>query len=119
MSDDSQDDVFLPGGQLRTDLLNEEALQALQESGRLARETRWDSVRSPHLFMPGIGGAELACRLAPVRPKMKVLYLSASSDHAAPRSNPDRPAPLLKKPFTPESLARKVREVLDCRSAVE
>jgi len=51
MSDDSQDDVFLPGGQLRTDLLSEEALQALQESGRFARETRWDSVRSPHLFM--------------------------------------------------------------------
>jgi len=51
MSDDSQDDVFLPGGQLRTDLLNEEALQALQESGRFARETRWDSVRSPHIFM--------------------------------------------------------------------
>ena len=51
MSDDSQDDVFLAGGQLRVDLLSEEALQALQESARFARDTRWDSVRSPHLFM--------------------------------------------------------------------
>ena len=32
--DDSGGDVFLPGGRLR-----------------LARETRWDSVRSPHVFM--------------------------------------------------------------------
>ncbi|HTK78354.1 MAG TPA: response regulator [Gemmataceae bacterium] len=90
-----------------------EAQQIAQHNGRFLHLMVAD------LVMPGIGGAELACRLAPVRPKMKVLYLSASSDHAAPRGNPDRPAPLLKKPFTPESLARKVREVLDCRSAVE
>jgi ATP-dependent Clp protease ATP-binding subunit ClpA len=51
MSDDSADDVFLPGGQLRTDVLGEEAVQALEASARFARETRWDSVRSPHLFM--------------------------------------------------------------------
>ena len=45
------DDIFLPGGRLRLDLLTEAAVQALQESIRLARETRWDSVRSPHIFM--------------------------------------------------------------------
>jgi ATP-dependent Clp protease ATP-binding subunit ClpA len=33
------------------ELLNDAAAQALQESIRLARETRWDSVRSPHVFM--------------------------------------------------------------------
>ncbi len=49
--DDSVDDVFLPGGRLRPDLLTEGALRAMQESIRLARETRWDSVRSPHVFM--------------------------------------------------------------------
>jgi ATP-dependent Clp protease ATP-binding subunit ClpA len=31
--------------------LSEEAVRALRESLRLARETRWDSVRSPHVFM--------------------------------------------------------------------
>ena len=51
MPDDSMDDVFLPCGQLRTDLFSEEAVQALNESGRFAGETRWDSIRSPHLFM--------------------------------------------------------------------
>jgi len=45
------DDIFLPGGRLRQDVLTEPAAQAIQESMRLARETRWDSVRSPHIFM--------------------------------------------------------------------
>jgi ATP-dependent Clp protease ATP-binding subunit ClpA len=49
--DDSLDDIFLPGGRLRLDCLTEEALQALREALRLARETRWDSLRSPHVFM--------------------------------------------------------------------
>jgi ATP-dependent Clp protease ATP-binding subunit ClpA len=45
------DDIFLPGGRLRLDGFTEESLRALRESLRLARETRWDSVRSPHVFM--------------------------------------------------------------------
>jgi ATP-dependent Clp protease ATP-binding subunit ClpA len=49
--EDSPDDIFLPGGRLRLDCFTEDALRALRESLRLARETRWDSVRSPHVFM--------------------------------------------------------------------
>lgn len=49
--DDPVDDIFLPGGRVRPDLLSETAAVALKESIRLARETRWDSVRSPHVFM--------------------------------------------------------------------
>jgi len=49
--DGSVSDVFVPGGRLRLDILNEAAIKALRESLRLARETRWDSVRSPHIFM--------------------------------------------------------------------
>lgn len=44
-------DVFQPGGGIRWELLTREAGQALRESIRLARDTRWDSVRSPHIFM--------------------------------------------------------------------
>jgi ATP-dependent Clp protease ATP-binding subunit ClpA len=47
----SVDDIFLPGGRLRLDCFNDEALRALREGLRLARETRWDSIRSPHVFM--------------------------------------------------------------------
>ncbi len=49
--DESVDDVFHPGGLLRLDLLTPSAIEAMKESIRLARETRWDSVRSPHVFM--------------------------------------------------------------------
>lgn len=49
--DDSVDDVFLPGGRIRLEVLNEFAVQALREALRMARETRWDCVRSPHIFM--------------------------------------------------------------------
>jgi ATP-dependent Clp protease ATP-binding subunit ClpA len=49
--DDSVDDIFSPCGRLRVDLLTETSMSALCESIRLARETRWDSVRSPHVFM--------------------------------------------------------------------
>jgi ATP-dependent Clp protease ATP-binding subunit ClpA len=45
------DDVFLPGGRLRFDMLSDSAGAAMHEALRLARETRWDSVRSPHVFM--------------------------------------------------------------------
>ncbi len=49
--DNSVDDIFLPGGRMRPELLDAGAARALEESLRLARETRWDSVRSPHVFM--------------------------------------------------------------------
>jgi hypothetical protein len=45
------EDVFSPSGGLRLELLDPGAADAVRESVRLARETRWDSVRSPHVFM--------------------------------------------------------------------
>jgi ATP-dependent Clp protease ATP-binding subunit ClpA len=47
----SRDDIFRPGGQICADRLAEPTTHVLQEALRLARETRWDSVRSPHIFM--------------------------------------------------------------------
>src|SRR3954454_11587014 len=49
--DDTTDDIFLPGGRLRLDVLTSSSIDALREAIRLAQETRWDSVRSPHVFM--------------------------------------------------------------------
>ncbi len=54
----SVDDIFAPGGGLRLDLLEESAASAVRESIRLARETRWDSLRSPHIFMGLLAGAQ-------------------------------------------------------------
>src|SRR5262245_23863412 len=44
-------DIFHPCGNLRADLLTPDAGEALRASLRLTRETRWDTVRSPHVFM--------------------------------------------------------------------
>ncbi len=49
--DDPSNDIFLPDGHLRGESFAEPTLTALHESVRFAGETRWDSVRSPHLFM--------------------------------------------------------------------
>lgn len=46
-----QGDIFHPGGQLCPERLSQPTARVLQEALRLARETRWDSVRSPHIFM--------------------------------------------------------------------
>jgi ATP-dependent Clp protease ATP-binding subunit ClpA len=50
-SDPDRQDIFLPGGHPRRECLSDAAAQVLCEAVRLARDTRWDSVRSPHLFM--------------------------------------------------------------------
>lgn len=47
----SRPDVFQPGGQLQSDCLTEPTAKVLREAVRLARETHWDSLRSPHIFM--------------------------------------------------------------------
>jgi CheY-like chemotaxis protein len=66
------------------------------------------------VLMPQMTGPELAQHLAPLRPAMKVLYMSGyTSDALAQRQAADPGTPFLQKPFTPDALARKVRQVLD------
>ena len=55
-------DVFLPGGRVRLDLLTKDAIDALRESLRLTRETRWDTVRSPHVFMGLLAAPDASVR---------------------------------------------------------
>jgi len=45
------DDIFAANGWLRSELLEETALKALQRAVCWASDTRWDSIRTPHLFM--------------------------------------------------------------------
>jgi ATP-dependent Clp protease ATP-binding subunit ClpA len=45
------EDIFQGDGRLRLELLTDSALEALRQALQQTRETRWDSVRSPHVFM--------------------------------------------------------------------
>lgn len=64
--------------------------------------------------MPGMSGRALAERLSAARPALKILYMSGYTDDVIGHHGVlDLRLGYLQKPFTPESLARKVREVLD------
>ena len=66
------------------------------------------------IVMPGMQGPELASRLREMRPTTKLLLVSGHADTSEGfRDDSGRVIQLLPKPFTPERLARKVREVLD------
>ncbi len=65
------------------------------------------------VVMPGMGGCELAQRVAASRPQIKVLYLSGYTEDAIVHQGVLEPGTaFLQKPFTLQVLARKVREVL-------
>jgi PAS domain S-box-containing protein len=70
------------------------------------------------MVMPHMNGRELAAKLAPLRPRMKVLYMSGYTEEAIARNGVIDPGTaFLEKPFSPNTLARKVRELLDARGA--
>jgi two-component system, cell cycle sensor histidine kinase and response regulator CckA len=65
------------------------------------------------VVMPGLSGHELVQQLQPARPGLKVLYLSGYAQDAFPSTAAvDSQKTFLQKPFTLQSLARKVREIL-------
>jgi DNA-binding NtrC family response regulator len=69
------------------------------------------------VVMPQMSGPELAKRLAIVRPDMKVLCMSGYTDDSIVRHGVlEARIAYLQKPFTPEALTTKVREVLDARN---
>jgi two-component system, cell cycle sensor histidine kinase and response regulator CckA len=65
------------------------------------------------VVMPGMSGHQLAEQLRKDRPQLKVLYLSGYTEEALVDGNLDRGKAFLQKPFTLQTLLRKVREVLN------
>jgi two-component system, cell cycle sensor histidine kinase and response regulator CckA len=65
------------------------------------------------VVMPGISGPELLTRLSAIAPRARSVLMSGYAESAVLSQQPDLHWAFLPKPFTPERLARKVREVLD------
>lgn len=70
------------------------------------------------VVMPGLGGAELSKRVWTRRPGTKVLYISGYTEEALQElGSLGSNAYFLSKPFPPDALARKVREILGSHQA--
>lgn len=66
------------------------------------------------IVMPHMSGWDLVERLSTLRPELKVLYVSGYTDDVALHQGElEGGHAFLQKPFTPDILARKVRELLD------
>jgi len=64
--------------------------------------------------MPGMSGRELADRLRVTRPNLRRLFMSGNADAViVHRGALGAGMNFLEKPFTPQALAVKVRELLD------
>jgi len=64
------------------------------------------------VVMPHLSGWELARQLTAVRPETRVLYMTGYDEITAHGGVPD--ADVLQKPFTPDVLARRVRQAIEC-----
>jgi signal transduction histidine kinase len=66
------------------------------------------------VVLPGMSGPEVAAGVAALRPGVRPLYMSGYTEGALlNQAMVNGEAPLLDKPFSPATLVRKVREVLD------
>ena len=65
------------------------------------------------VVMPGMGGRELAVQLRALDPKLRVLFMSGYADDGMQRGALEPGIAYVSKPFLPNDLATKVRQVLE------
>jgi CheY-like chemotaxis protein len=65
------------------------------------------------VLLQNASGPDLAERIATLRTETRVLFMSGYADDALLEGVRGSSSAFLAKPFTPDALARKVREVLD------
>jgi len=85
----------------------EEALQLFNENATI-------DVLLTDVVMPGASGPELTRQLVERRPELRVIYMSGYTEEAIVHHGvPNSGVAFLHKPFTSDTLGRKIREVLD------
>ena len=109
--DEFVDDIFQPGGCLRLDLLTQAAAAAMKESIRLARETRWDSVRSPHVFMGLLACPDCTVRIWGQRLQADLPHLLSQFQELFHQEEGEEEAVLvLNREFLSDNVIRLLRE---------
>jgi CheY-like chemotaxis protein len=84
------------------------------EARRLARDhAGMIDLLVADVVLPERGGIELAIELKAQRPQLRTLFISGHTSDAVERHGTDSGSEFLQKPFTPTTLARKVRAILD------
>ena len=77
-------------------------------------EARQPDLLLTDMVMAKTSGHELAARAQSLWPRLKVLFMSGYSQEILSRyQGPGRAPAFIQKPFSPQGLARKVRDVLD------
>jgi len=102
------------------DALEDAGYKVIEASnGREALERISQNPEPIHLMltdvvMPKMGGRTLATQVASLHPETKILFMTGYvGDGVNGKYHPLGRRPSISKPFTPEELAHKVREVLD------
>ena len=91
-----------------------------QEALKIFQSQEPDSVHMllPDVVMPQMGGIELAQRITDIQPNTKVLFASGYTEEPLfLAGDPSQEIRFIQKPFLPDALALKVREVLDWQPA--
>jgi PAS domain S-box-containing protein len=96
-----------------------EALNA-QQALKIAQSHRANlDLLLTDIVMPGMTGLGLAQRMLQFHPEIRILYMSGYTDSAVLQQGwLESGSYFLQKPFTPEALSRKVREILGVPQAL-
>jgi two-component system cell cycle sensor histidine kinase/response regulator CckA len=66
------------------------------------------------VVMPRMGGPELVAAISRRRPAVRALFMSGYTDHAVVRDGlMEADVAFIQKPYTPDVLTRKIRDILD------
>ncbi len=90
-----------------------EVVAAARPSEALALSASGFDLLISDVVMPELNGYELAERLAVAAPHLRVLFISGDTRELGERVATETGRPLLKKPFTADELADRVRATLD------